>query len=346
MCNIAGYVGSKQAAPILLDMMRRQEGLDSGHYTGLATIDDGALYIKKDVGSVDAVFENVDISTLPGTIGFIHSRTPGGKGQENANWAHPFISNDRRTAYIANGYGGVFKETCNAVAAPIYCDLKNAGYRFDSLTREGTGENNRMPDGAYLHTTELKCVFLEKNMHEGLDALHALAKTSLVYPSEVVTLVLNLDEPDCILWSRINYPMFAGFSDHGIYLATTPQAMPADAKNITLLNALSYGRVYADRIETYPQLDTDITVAPITPGVWKACYEAMESALLQKEMHHDHIDRLIRDLFSPATCPPESAVDYAIMAQWEREGRLSINKTFVKGSAPGLLAPKVFAKLN
>jgi hypothetical protein len=117
--------------------------------------------------------------------------------------------------------------------------------------------------------------------------------------------------------------MFAGFADHGTYLATTPQAMPDDAKNITLLNALSYGRIYADRIETYPFLETDITIAPITPSVWKACYEAMEETLRKDKMHHDNLDRLIRNLFAPATCPPESAVDYAIMDQWEREGGLS-----------------------
>ena len=140
--------------------------------------------------------------------------------------------------------------------------------------------------------------------------------------------------------------MFAGFADHGTYLATTPQAMPEDARNITLLNALSYGRIYVDRIETYPQLDTDITVAPITPGVWKACYEAMETALQKEEMYHDDIDRLIRKLFSPATCPPESAVDYAIMNNFEREGRVSVIKKFNPGSAPGLIAPKVYFKLN
>jgi glucosamine 6-phosphate synthetase-like amidotransferase/phosphosugar isomerase protein len=43
MCNIAGYIGSKQAAPIIVEMLRKQEGWDSGYYTGIATIHDGKL---------------------------------------------------------------------------------------------------------------------------------------------------------------------------------------------------------------------------------------------------------------------------------------------------------------
>ena len=41
MCNIAGYVGARRVAPILIDMIRIQEGLNGGFYTGLA-VHDGA----------------------------------------------------------------------------------------------------------------------------------------------------------------------------------------------------------------------------------------------------------------------------------------------------------------
>lgn len=345
MCNIAGYVGTKQAAPIVLNMLRRQEGLDCGHYTGLATIDNGKLYVKKDVGSIDTVFADFDLSELPGTTGFAHGRTPGAKGQGNMHWAHPFVSNDERLAYVVNGYGGVFKGKYAELRRKNYAELKTAGYTFDSWTRDCVGENNKMPDGLYLHSAELKCHLIEKKIRDGDVPLEAFASTFISMPSEAVALMLSLDDPGCILWNRLNYPMFAGFADHGIYLATTPQAMPEDARNITLLNALSYGRVYPDRIETYPHLDNDFTVAAITPGTWKVCYEAMEAALQKEALHHNTIDLLIRNLFEPATCPPESAVNYAIMNQWEREGRLVNTKTFTPGSAPGLLSPKVLSKL-
>ena len=76
MCTIAGYNGTKPAAPILIDMMRKLEGLDSGFYTGIATIHEGKIYHAKVAGDLDRLLETTDAANLPGTIGFIHSRTP------------------------------------------------------------------------------------------------------------------------------------------------------------------------------------------------------------------------------------------------------------------------------
>ena len=53
MCNISGYAGNKQAAPILVEMLKKQEYFDGGLSTGIATIDDeGNLYYAKVFGSV------------------------------------------------------------------------------------------------------------------------------------------------------------------------------------------------------------------------------------------------------------------------------------------------------
>lgn len=93
MCTIAGYNGSKQAAPILIDMMRRLEGMNSGFYTGIATVHEGKIYYAKVAGDLDALLANTEAASLPGTIGFIHSRTPGKKALGDfAEVAHPFTS--------------------------------------------------------------------------------------------------------------------------------------------------------------------------------------------------------------------------------------------------------------
>ena len=44
MCNIAGYTGFRRAAPVLIDMIRREEGFLGGYYTGIATIHEGKVY--------------------------------------------------------------------------------------------------------------------------------------------------------------------------------------------------------------------------------------------------------------------------------------------------------------
>ena len=58
MCNIAGYIGKKQAAPILLDLLRRQECYDGGAGTGIATIHEGKLYFRKVLGDVETLLRD------------------------------------------------------------------------------------------------------------------------------------------------------------------------------------------------------------------------------------------------------------------------------------------------
>ena len=110
MCNIAGYVGEKNAAPILIDMLSRQEGIDAGFYTGIATVHEGKIYYRKVLGDLADLLEQTDAASLPGKVGIIHSRTKSGGP---AAWSHPFVSNgisesEPNIAYVANGNSGIF----------------------------------------------------------------------------------------------------------------------------------------------------------------------------------------------------------------------------------------------
>jgi len=346
MCNIAGYVGTRQAGPILNDMFRRQEGWDCGHYVGMATVDGGSLYVEKDVGNLDMFLAGHDAYAMPGTVGVIHGRTPGKPGQINEHWAHPFVGSKGRFAMVVNGCGGKFAQTIPPKNRLAYQQLREEGYEFESLTEEGTPGKGQMPDGLFVHPTEIKCQRVQQRVDQGMSLTEACSAVSIELPGERVSLIVNADEPECIIWSRINYPMFVAYADHGMYLATTPQAMPEDARNVTLLMACASGKVYKDHIETVPYKAPGFTVAPITPQVWKKAYEAMEAALTENEMHHDHLDRLLQPLFDEATCVPESAVNYAIMDYWERQGRLSVIKSYCPGTAPDSVAPRLTAKLK
>ena len=55
MCNIAGYSGKRNAAPILIEMLRRQQSFDGGLSVGVATIHEGKLHYRKVVGDVDTL---------------------------------------------------------------------------------------------------------------------------------------------------------------------------------------------------------------------------------------------------------------------------------------------------
>ena len=68
MCNIAGYTGSRRAAPILLEMIKKQEYIDGSLSTGIATIYEGKLYTAKVLGNADTLIEKTDALNFPGTI--------------------------------------------------------------------------------------------------------------------------------------------------------------------------------------------------------------------------------------------------------------------------------------
>ena len=102
MCGIIGYVGAKEAAPIIFNGLKRLEyrGYDSA---GIAIVDpEGNTDVRKDVGRVDAINAKLDFLGMRGTIGIGHTRwaTHGGVTQKNA---HPHISNNRKIVVIHNG---------------------------------------------------------------------------------------------------------------------------------------------------------------------------------------------------------------------------------------------------
>ena len=77
MCNIAGYVGTEPAAPLLLEMIERQEGLAGGYYTGIVTLADGRLHCAKVVGDTATLRAAVRDLDLPGTMAWrIRAATP------------------------------------------------------------------------------------------------------------------------------------------------------------------------------------------------------------------------------------------------------------------------------
>ena len=145
MCNIAGYVGTKQAAPILIEMMLRQEGFNAGYYTGLATISDGKILMDKVIGDVDVLLKNTNCADFPGSTGFIHSRSKSGGSVE---WGHPFMGTGEKIAYIANGASGIFKKAYADAHSAAYTELIREGYTMRSREEHPVGSYTVMPDGA------------------------------------------------------------------------------------------------------------------------------------------------------------------------------------------------------
>lgn len=102
MCGIVGYIGDKEAFPILIKGLRRLEyrGYDSA---GVALINDnGELNVCKTKGKVDDLVNYCSDKNVSGTVGIAHTRWAT-HGEPSAMNAHPHYSQSKNLAIIHNG---------------------------------------------------------------------------------------------------------------------------------------------------------------------------------------------------------------------------------------------------
>lgn len=276
MCNIAGYVGSQDAAPLLIEMMKRQSGYGGGYYTGLATIHEGKLYYAKVLGDVDRLLETTDAAKLPGRIGILHSRSNSGGDRE---WAHPFISNDNRLAYVANGSSGQFFDA--EKRDRITRGLERDGFRFSSKAQV-VGRYPVLSDGSGVHVSEAMCHLVDRHIKAGRTPGEALRCAFLDFPSEIVALAIHTSTPDRILAARYNQPMMLARAEDGMYLATSALAFPEkDFYGLDLLPACSSAEITRDGM-TMRGFKSEIPVAQLDAGMYAAAAEILLRALDEK----------------------------------------------------------------
>ena len=325
MCNIAGYAGGRQAAPILLEMLRRQQPYDGDTSTGVATIHEGKLYYRKLVGDVDNLIRNTDVLDLPGTIGIAHTR-PG--ANPDFPPMHPNISRDGTMAILTNGttpmtqYSPRWSEAVNM--------LDEAGYRF---VHEGEAADVPHPrlarTGNHVSPAEARGYLVEHYMSQGKTITQALAQACGDMYSDNVTVLLAESQPDSIFLLRTTRPMTAVMVDGETYLATTRFGMPdglgAQAFDLPLFQACQVTRqgitITPDRLDAEP-------VAEMTPYTYHEAYRRFE-ALLRSENAPLNFDKLeiaakeMGDLWDgDHTCTQHARLVYDMLWQFEQEGRL------------------------
>ena len=322
MCNIAGYVGTKRAAPILIEMMLRQEGYNGGFYTGLATIHDGELYHAKLTGNTRHLIENTNAQELPGTTGIMHSRTNDGGGDA---WAHPFIGYrgaKASLAYVANGAAGFFAPRLPEYSQKIE-ELLKQGYQMTRLPHTDNKPYQVLSDGSHVHMSDAMCQLILRNMDRGAETVSAMANAFCDMPAEVVALALDPKRPDQIVWARINTPMYVGFAEHGAYLASTPVAFPGDVyTEPQLLPACSSGYVYECGYTVKPFSSPPACVANMDAEIRKRIYEEVCSILKKEPIRFADLVKQVRSLFMEGDIAPAHALVYETLLSLKNQGRL------------------------
>ena len=124
MCSILGYLGSRPAAPLLVEGLKRMEyrGYDSA---GVATVSGRQILVKKGVGKVVEVNNAVNLDALPGNVGIGHTRWATHGKVTEAN-AHPHLSSSNEIAIVHNGIIDNYQE--------LRSELSSGGCTFKSET--------------------------------------------------------------------------------------------------------------------------------------------------------------------------------------------------------------------
>ncbi|HWL51480.1 MAG TPA: hypothetical protein VNQ90_03540 [Chthoniobacteraceae bacterium] len=341
MCVIAGYLGKEAAAPILLEMLRREEGLAGGFSTGIVTLHEGVLHHAKVVGDVETLIAATPALQLPGTVGIAHSRTPGGGG---ATYAHPFIDTFQRTAYIANSGVGPYKGRVDTAGAAK--DLLERGYGFSTACGEPFGACVPLPDGRYIHPCDLRSQAISAGVDalpdEPLRLLQAAMETHRRLPASILGVCLHTDHPDEIVAVRHTKPLELGRLGDGSYvLASSTMAFPQGVQWHFHAPSFSGVRIHREQgVQVVPCNDPALLPLGLPPSA-AAVAEAVVG-LLERERQvwiHTLLEAVV-PLWPAGGLNEKEMVVFPLIAALRAEGKVELCTERVPGVEPGLTAPR------
>ena len=221
MCGIVGYIGHREAYPVILKGLKRLEyrGYDSA---GVALIN-GGLKVYKKKGKVAELEEEVIGKDLRGHIGIGHTRwaTHGEPSDRNA---HPHLSNSGEFAMIHNGIIENYVSIKN--------DLLKKGYTFKSDT-----------------DTEVLLNFIEdikKNNGGTLEEALRIALKRIV--GAYCILLIDQNDPETIIAARKGSPLVIGIGKGEHFLASDASPIIEYTKEVVYVNDYEIAIVRPDEL--------------------------------------------------------------------------------------------------
>ncbi len=332
MCNIAGFIGGQRAAPVLLEMLKKQEGFAGGYYTGLATISEGRLYHAKVIGDTDQLIADTDAQDLPGNIGIIHSRSKSGGDVE---WGHPFVDCTGRLAYVANGSRGFF--TGFTDEDKLAEELRQKGHSYRSQEKERMGKYPVLADGSCVHSSEVMCHLIEEYMQAGYGGAEAIKESYLRFPGEIVGLMLHATRPNSIFAARINQPMMIGQSQKALYLATSALVMPQEVHTITAMPVNSAADFRLNSFDILPFKTPPADVCTNLP--WQEGYAKISQAIFasgQESCSMTCLKEATAEIWPGQMVPQKDFLVYEILRYLAAQGRIDFTEIEQEGVLPGL----------
>ena len=227
MCGIVGYVGTQQAAPLLLEGLRRLEyrGYDSA---GMAVCGPDGLRVQKAKGRLQALADLTDEGkTMPGVIGIGHTRWAT-HGEPNDTNAHPQVSESGRFAVVHNGIIENYAE--------LKKKLLEKGYTFRSET-----------------DTEVVAQLLDWYYRDSRDVFEAVTSMLSAVEGTYALGILCADTPDRLIAARKDAPLLLGYGEGENFIASDVTALLRHTRNVVYMDDGELAVVTAGSIRIYDE---------------------------------------------------------------------------------------------
>jgi glutamine---fructose-6-phosphate transaminase (isomerizing) len=207
MCGIVGYVGPRDAVPVIVEGLRRLEyrGYDSA---GIAVVANGTLERRRSVGKLQNLVESLAAAPLGGAFGVGHTRwaTHGRPSEENA---HPHQDCSGRLVVVHNGIIENYLELKTRLAA--------AGHRFVTQT-----------------DTEVVAHLVESHFQGDLE--QAVRKSLAELQGIYALVFLHQDAPQTLVAARQGPPLVVGLGQGEHFLASDVPALLAHTRDFVFLD--------------------------------------------------------------------------------------------------------------
>jgi glutamine---fructose-6-phosphate transaminase (isomerizing) len=212
MCGIVGYIGPKNATPIILNGLKKLEyrGYDSA---GLAVIQNGHIEIRRDVGKLNKLAELVAEIPVSGHVGIGHTRWAT-HGEPSARNAHPHIGMTGNVVVVHNGIVENYLE--------LHQELCDEGIVFNSDT-----------------DTEVIVQLVERFASLGIGLVEATQKALHQIKGAHGVVLMSSAEPDKIVAARMGNAggVVIGIGEHEMFVASDLPAILEHTRRVVFLES-------------------------------------------------------------------------------------------------------------
>ena len=270
MCGIVGYVGPKEAAPLLLEALHKLEyrGYDS---SGICVAANGTIQVAKARGRLQVLRDMTqEGAQLPGHIGVGHTRwaTHGEPSDVNS---HPHLSQGGRVALVHNGIVENYMELREF--------LTEKGYTFASQT-----------------DTEIAAQLIDHCYHG--DPVQAVREAVNLLTGSFALGIIFRDHPDQIIAVRKDSPLIVGLGQGENFIASDIPALLKHTRDILRLDEYELAVIRQDRVQVFDRygdpVEKQIQHVDWDPG---AAEKGGYAHFMLKEIMEQ--DRVLRDTLRP-----------------------------------------------